>query len=190
MKKLLAFLLIALVASAHVEEVASQVDEYEEPNLQFFGFLIPILKVVGGLLVKKLELGKVAAVVGKAFAFGKKVFTGVKHFVQPLIKGGKALIGKFKGTRLVKNAHKIYNRITSSKLYKTGKALYDKYKPYYDKIKSGVEKFKEIKETIEERKQMEQLQKQYEEMERKYEQDLKREEEAIRREEQALGIKH
>ena len=128
MRKLLALLLIALVACAHVVETADQMDEYEDPNLQFLGFLVPIIKVVGGFLVKKLALGKVAAFAGKAFAFGKKIFTGAKAFVKPLI-------AKFKGAKIVQHAQKIYSNFKKTKLFQTGKKLYDTYKPIYDKYK-------------------------------------------------------
>ena len=185
MKKLLAILLIALVACAHIEEATSQVDEYEDPQLQFLGFLVPIFKAIGTFFVKKLAFGKIASFVGKAVSFGKKVFTGVKHFVKPIIT-------KFKGTKLVQRATKIYHRFKNTNLFKTGQQIYKKIEPLYKKYKQAerisdvVSNVRDVVEGIKQKKEMERLQKQYEEMERKYEEQMKSEEEAIRKEEEAL----
>ncbi len=210
MKKFLAILLIALVACAHVEETANEITEFEDPTLEFLGFLIPVFKAIGTFFVKKLAFGKIAHFATKAFSVGKKIFSGVKTIARgagKLISKGRTFVtntlGKFKGTKLFNKAHTIYQKFTQSKLYAKGKAIYDKVKPIYDKVKKAYDTGKQIYDNvkgvvdyIQEKKEMERMQKEYEELERQYaeqakkeEEELKREEEALDREEKKLNIK-
>ena len=203
MKKFLAILLIALVACAHVEETANEITEFEDPTLEFLGFLIPVFKAIGTFFVKKLAFGKIAHFATKAFSVGKKIFSGVKTIARgagKLISKGRTFVtntlGKFKGTKLFNKAHTIYQKFTQSKLYAKGKAIYDKVKPIYDKVKKAYDTGKDIYDAIKERQEIEKMQKEYEELERQYaeqakkeEEELKREEEALDREEKKLNIK-